>query len=334
MKKKRKFSVVHLKRDISRTLNHFSESSDVITIYESEGWVIERFDNDSKLNNSLSGVVVYDSGDYKLNKEDTEYIISILSKMTEYKKHIEALVSAVKDYEETVEKDVRVNYFFDIEEMEALSTINEKIQQFYNQKYSGRYLKQLYTTMKNYLKFPKIYEKDFYENLKPKKKKTLQRYYFKTRFHFYYYQKYYSVNVWQEGVGVIENAKKLFKESEEYIIWIFEIFEHQYYVDSMDYSTPLETENEIKRFLSRKHHIENEKITIKNKIFDLEYIIEMYKDLQKSVSVEVQERALYFNRNKEMWKRKYNIDVEANKPLTAREIRIVSMDYDFWNEEL
>ena len=329
MKKKRKFSVVHLKRDISRTLNHFSETSDVITMYENEGWVIERFDYDNKLDNMLSGIVVYDSGDYKLNKEDTEYIITILSKMTEYKKHIEALVSAIKDYEEVVDKNVCVNYFFDIDEMEALNTIDKKIQELYNKTYSDRYLKQLYTTMKNYLKFPKIYEQDFYENLKPKRKKTLRRYYFKTRFHFYYYKKYYSVNVWKEGVGVIENAKKLFKESEEYIIRIFEIFEHQYYVDTMYYSTPLETEDDIKRFLSRKHHIENKKITIRNEIFDLEYIVEMYKDLQKSVSMQVQESALHYSRNKEMWKRKYNIDVESSKPLTARERRIIDMvDFD------
>jgi len=60
----------------------------------------------------------------------------------------------------------------------------------------------------------------------------------------------------------------------------------------------------------------------------------MYKDLQKSVDKERQERALYFIRNRERWKKDYNIDVEGNKPLTAREIRIVSMGYDFSDEEL
>ena len=97
--------------------------------------------------------------------------------------------------------------------------------------------------MRNYLKFPKIYEKDFYDNLKPIKRKTLHRYYFKTRFHFDYYNKYYIVNKWKEDGEVIENAKKLFKESEAYLIKIFEIFDTKYY-----HSTSIETEefnNEI-----------------------------------------------------------------------------------------
>jgi len=211
MKKKRTYSVVHLKRDISRTLNHFSETSDVITIYEEDGWVIERFDYDNRRDTTLSGIVVYDYGDYKLNKEDTEYIILTLSKMTEYKKHIHALVSSVKDYEKIIDEHICVNYFFDIEETEAFNTINKKMQELYNKTYSNRYLKQLYTTMRNYLKFPKIYEKDFYDNLKPIKRKTLQRYFFKTRFHFDYFNKYYIVNKWEKDVEVVERARKLLK---------------------------------------------------------------------------------------------------------------------------
>ena len=150
MKKKRKYSIVHLKRDISRTLNHFSETSDVITIYEKDGWVVERFDYDSRTDNSLSGVVVFDNADYKLNKEDTEYIVSILSKMSEYKKHIRALISSVKEFEKIIDKDICINYFFDIEETKAIDTINKKIQELYGITYSRRYLKQLYTTMRNY----------------------------------------------------------------------------------------------------------------------------------------------------------------------------------------
>ena len=176
------------------------------------------------------------------------------------------------------------------------------------------------------MKFPKIYEKDFYDNLKPIKikKKTLQRYYFKTRFHFDYFNKYYIVNKWKEDGEVIENAKKLFKESEAYLIKIFEIFDTKYY-----HSTSIETEEEIQHFLSTKYHIKDQKITIRNETFNLEYIVEMYKDLQKSVEKEVQERALYFIENKERWKKDYNIDVESKKPLTAREIRIIDIGFDF-----
>jgi len=38
---------------------------------------------------------------------------------------------------------------------------------------------------------------------------------------------------------------------------------------------------------------------------------------------------LYFIENKERWKKNYSIDVESKKPLTAREMRIINMDFDF-----
>lgn len=54
----------------------------------------------------------------------------------------------------------------------------------------------------------------------------------------------------------------------------------------------------------------------------------MYKDLQKSVEKEVQERALYFIENKERWKKDHNIDVGSQKPLTAREMRIIDIGFE------
>jgi len=168
------FSVVRHKKNLQRSLNRFSDLHDVVKMYqmESDAWVFEFFDYDkeeqpSKLNKEIY-IEVFNKFEYKVNVKNTKFIIDSIRNMFEYQQYQSALIKVVKSYEETKVIDshtLKENQFFIQNKQKVLSDMETKIEKILKTELSGRFIKQLYTSLHNRVKFPKMYHKSYQESL-------------------------------------------------------------------------------------------------------------------------------------------------------------------------
>jgi hypothetical protein len=238
------FSVVRHKKNLQRSLNRFSELHDVVKMYqmESDAWVFEFFDYDKeeqqqKVNQELY-IEVFNRFQYAVNAKDTKFILSSIKNMFEYQQYQSSLIEIIKDYEKVrviQEHIIRENQFLTQDKQIVLSDMKNKIEQMLKTEVSIRFIKQLYTSLHNRVKFPKMYYKSYQESLESryskmrKSNKTTSSNHFETtiRTYYNYYLKYgwlleqlqtfnYHRNPKIDGVDVPENDEHVKSWRENY----------------------------------------------------------------------------------------------------------------------
>ena len=156
---------------------------DVVTMYqmESDTWVFQFYDyvakdekTDSKTKNQAIqkfDIEVFNRFEYETNINNTKFIISAIKGMFEYLKYQSALIELLRSYEEKIiieEHIVTQNNFFTKDQDKVLLDMGNQLRAMLKTELSNRFVKQLYTSLHNRVKFPNMYQNSYKESLESK----------------------------------------------------------------------------------------------------------------------------------------------------------------------
>lgn len=170
------YTVVRHKKNIQRTLNKLFEHCDVITMYqmESNAWVINRKVNNPKTTNPLKvqklqelTQVIFDRFEYEKTIKDTKALIKVVKGIFEYPQYHSALIQIISSYEETItlqEHNITQNRFFLQDEKTILSELQTELQKIMKTDLSSQFIKRLYSSLHNRIKFPILYATSYEES--------------------------------------------------------------------------------------------------------------------------------------------------------------------------
>jgi len=203
------FSVIRHKKNLQRSLNAFSQSHDIVTMYqmESDAWVfhffdyVEKKDTPKKVEKSLEEVEkfeieVFNRFEFEINMSNPNVLIQSIKNMFEYPKYQSKLIEIIESYNEEIiieEHSIIKNNFFIQKKEDILIEFGDKLKTLLKTDLSNRFIKQLYTSLYNRVKFPNMYQDNYkksleskYSKMRKSKKTTKYTNHFETTIKAYY----------------------------------------------------------------------------------------------------------------------------------------------------
>lgn len=171
------FSVVRHKKNLQRSLNRFAQLHDVVTIYqmESDAWVFHFYNYDelkkiTTYNKKIESLEkeVFNRFEYEINITNPQKIIKAIKGMFEYPNYQSSLIKIIKLYNEEKVIDGHTivhNNFFLLNQEDIIYELRHQLEKNLKTELSKRFVKQLYTSLHNRIKFPNMYKNSYEESL-------------------------------------------------------------------------------------------------------------------------------------------------------------------------